>query len=173
MNKNVVLSLLVISVLALIVLWMSKGSESHPSVMQKTEEHGQETHPKGHEHPAPHGGTLVVFGEEFAHMELVLDKTTGTLAAYVLDGSATVGVPVEEASLTLSIQLGETTSKLVLQALANPLSGESIGHTSQFVGSSEKLRGVENFKGILASLRIRGMEFKNVPFQFPQGNEDH
>ena len=41
-----------------------------------------------HEHTAPHGGTLVVFGNEFAHIELVLDQTTGKLTAYVLDGEA-------------------------------------------------------------------------------------
>jgi hypothetical protein len=41
-----------------------------------------------HEHTAPHGGSLVEFGEEFAHIELVLDSATGVLTAYVLDGEA-------------------------------------------------------------------------------------
>ncbi len=31
----------------------------------------------GHEHAAPHGGTLIVLGDEFAHLELVLDPGTG------------------------------------------------------------------------------------------------
>jgi len=35
----------------------------------------------GHEHHAPHGGTLVVFGDEAAHVELVLDPKTGALPA--------------------------------------------------------------------------------------------
>ena len=41
-----------------------------------------------HEHKPPHSGTLVEFGEEFAHLELVLDAATGTLKAYALDGEA-------------------------------------------------------------------------------------
>jgi hypothetical protein len=38
-----------------------------------------------HEHKAPHGGLLVEVGEEFAYIELVLDRTSGTLTAYMLD----------------------------------------------------------------------------------------
>ena len=41
-----------------------------------------------HEHTAPHGGTLVALGEEFGHLELLLNKETGELTAYVLDGEA-------------------------------------------------------------------------------------
>ena len=41
-----------------------------------------------HEHHAPHHGALEVLGDEFAHVELVLDEKTGRLTAYVLDGEA-------------------------------------------------------------------------------------
>ena len=34
------------------------------------------------------GGTLVELGNEFAHVELVLDSNAGSLTAYVLDGEA-------------------------------------------------------------------------------------
>ena len=47
----------------------------------------EDTH-EHHEHTAPHGGALVGLGKEFAHVELVLEKATGKLTGYVLDGEA-------------------------------------------------------------------------------------
>ena len=32
----------------------------------------------GHLHTAPHGGSLVILGETFAHLELLLDSEAGT-----------------------------------------------------------------------------------------------
>ena len=60
------------------------------------EGHSQDDHSgHGHHHVAPHGGTLVVFGNEFAHLELVLDLSVGKLDAYFLDGMAVMGVDPE------------------------------------------------------------------------------
>src|SRR5205085_2013512 len=55
----------------------------------------------GHEHTAPHHGQLVELGEEFAHVELVLDRKAGRLTAYVLDGEAEQPVRVTQPTLTL------------------------------------------------------------------------
>ena len=49
-----------------------------------------------HQHKAPHKGTLVEFGEEFAHLELVLDQATGKISAWVLDGEAEKAVRVAQ-----------------------------------------------------------------------------
>src|SRR5688572_651912 len=77
-------------------------------------------HDHKHEHKAPHDGTLVVFGDEFAHIELVLEAKEGKLTAYVLDGHAEKGVRVDQKDITLEITSADGKSKKVaLTAVAN------------------------------------------------------
>jgi hypothetical protein len=133
-----------------------------------------------HEHTAPHGGTLVVFGEEFAHLELVLDANQGKLTAYVLDGEAEnpVRISQEEIELKISIkkpggQEGEKFSFfLKLMPVANVLTGETVGDTSEFTGQADKLKGTTNFNAVLTMIIVKGKEFKNLTFNFPKGNEE-
>ena len=54
-----------------------------------------------HEHHPPHKGTLVEFGEEFAHLELVLDPATGKLTAYALDGEAEKAVRLKQTEIVV------------------------------------------------------------------------
>ena len=61
--------------------------------------------PHAHHHEAPHGGCLVVMGNEFAHLELVLDEDSGLLQAYVLDGMAVMGTRVQMPELHLQATL--------------------------------------------------------------------
>ena len=56
-----------------------------------------------HEHHAPHGGSLQVFGKEFAHLELVLDAATGRLTAYALDGEAEGPVRLKQRLIRLRV----------------------------------------------------------------------
>lgn len=119
-----------------------------------------------HHHHAPHDGTLIVFGDEFAHVELVLDTAAGNAIAYVLDGEAEEAVRVEQPAIELVID-GET---VVLSAVPNTLTGETVGNTSQFEGRSEAFRR-SNFEASLVALNVRGMNFNNVAFRFPEGNE--
>ena len=122
-----------------------------------------------HEHKAPHGGTLVEFGEEFAHLEIVLDKD-GTMTAYALDGEAEN--PVRLAQKEIGINLVGGGAPIVLKAVASPLSGEKEGDTSQFSGKDAQLAGKTAFDASVAALTIKGKEFKDVKFNFPKGNED-
>ena len=132
-----------------------------------------------HEHTAPHGGTLVVFGEEFAHVELVLDRREGKLRTYVLDGEAENPVRIEQEEIDLEIilenphrnKMDKFTFPLKLEASANVLTGETAGDTSEFTGQSDYLRGVTNFNAVLPIITIKGNEFKNTAFNFPKGNE--
>ncbi len=127
-----------------------------------------------HEHAAPHGGTLVVFGEEFAHLELILDPETGKMTAYVLDGEAERGVAVQQASLGIDVQPeGVERFEVALKPVANVLTGETPGNTSQFAGRSERLKGLAHFRGEIRRLEIKGQRFERVPFRFPEGNEEH
>ena len=133
-----------------------------------------------HRHVAPHGGTLVELGPELAHVELVLDPGAGKLTAYVLDGEAENAVRIQAHQLELSLRdvkrgpgftAQPQTSKVVLEAIGNVLTGETPGDTSQFEAETPTLTGVLAFQGALTRLEVRGAAFERVTFSFPAGNE--
>ena len=127
-----------------------------------------------HEHTAPHGGTLVVFGDEFAHIELVLDQTTGKLTGYVLDGEAEKSVRLSQKIVELKIHREDTQSDFTLQlsGAANVLTGETEGDTSQFEAQSDGLKGASEFHAEIVSIDIKGQIFTHINFEFPEGNEE-
>ena len=135
-------------------------------------------HAHGHKHKAPHGGTLVALGDHFAHLEIVLDAANGKITAYVLDGEAEKAVRVKQTGLELAANLpkkdgavGEQVT-IKLQAVANELTGEKVGDTSQFEGQDEKLKGLKEFDAKVVALEVKGQALKDVAFNFPKGNED-
>jgi hypothetical protein len=128
--------------------------------------------PPVHEHHAPHGGALQVLGEEAAHVELVLDETRGHLTAYVLDGEAEKAVRIAQPELEIAVTgLASGELALRLTAVANPLTGETVGDTSQFEAGSEKLVGVKRFGGTLTTIAAHGLRFDAVAIGYPDGNE--
>lgn len=127
---------------------------------------------KTHEHSAPHDGTLIEFGEEFAHIELVLDALTGELTAYALDGEAEKSVPLRQKSLDIDIET-PTRLSISLEAVANQLTGEKIGSTSEFKGRNDQLKQLTEFEGTIRTIDIRGKRFAATKFKFPSGKEGH
>jgi hypothetical protein len=126
----------------------------------------------GHEHRAPHGGTLIAFGNEFAHVELVLNAEAGELRAYVLDGEAERGVAVQQTLLVIDVAPGRGDPfRVRLVPVENVLTGEIIGNTSEFAGRSEHLVGLERFEGRVRRLDVKGQSFRDASFRFPEGNE--
>jgi hypothetical protein len=123
----------------------------------------------GHEHKARHGGTLVEIGEEFAHVEVVLDSETGKLTAYVLDGEVEKSERLKQGTLTVKVN----GKPVELAGVANELTGEKAGDTSEFSAESPMLKGVKAFDGVIVEIAVRGKAFKDVSFKFPQGNDDH
>ena len=130
---------------------------------------------QAHEHHAPHKGTLVEFGEEFAHVELVIDAATGKVSAYVLDGEAEKSVRIAQKNIVIKVPAKEGGPKeafdVTLTAQASPLSGEKEGDTSEFAGQSDMLKGLTNFDATLLIVTVKGKAFENVKFNFPKGNE--
>ena len=125
-----------------------------------------------HEHSAPHGGTLIRLGDEFAHIELVLELETGSIRAYVLDGSAERGVPVAQTALAIDVEpIRGDPFRIGLAAVPNVLTGEVVGNTSEFSGRSARLIGLEDFEGAIRELVVKGHSFRSVHFDFPEGNE--
>lgn len=158
------------TILALVITQFScekKGGHDH----EQGQTHETDAH---HEHTAPHGGTLVVFGDEFAHIEFVLDQTTGKLTGYVLDGEAEKSVRLSQKTVELKIQREDTQSDFTLQlsGVANVLTGETEGDTSQFAAQSDELRGVSEFHAEVVSIAIKGQTFTHIDFAFPEGNEE-
>ncbi|MEM7245374.1 MAG: hypothetical protein AAF533_08520 [Acidobacteriota bacterium] len=129
---------------------------------------------KGHHHEAPHGGTLVAFGDEFAHLELVLDSELGEMTLYFLDGSADRGVWIAQHAVALSFEVeGREPFHLAVTSVPNVLTGESLGNSSVFSGTSAELKGLTKADITLSHVMIRGVRFDKVKFPFPEGNEGH
>ena len=160
------LLLLVPLVLALLAPACRRSPDSSHDTAGHSHEHGH-----GHSHTPPHGGTAVVLGNEAYHLELVQDTETGTLTAYVLDGHMENFIRIGAPSLTLEITVDGKPASLVLNAVANPATDETVGDTSQFAGQADWLKSVNRFDGRITALIIRGTAFENIPFRFPEGNE--
>lgn len=122
-----------------------------------------------HEHSAPHGGTLVELGEEFAHLEIVLDAATGKLTAFALDGEAENAVRLKQPEIEITIVNPATVVKL--SGVANSLTGETASDTSEFAGQSDALKGAASFDGVIRAVTIKGQSFKGVTFNFPKGHD--
>jgi hypothetical protein len=126
-----------------------------------------------HEHHPPHHGSLQVLGDDFAHLEMVLDPGQGLLTAYALDGEAEESVRLAQKELRVRLRLEPSgkTVDLALKAVANELSGEAVGNTSQFEAHSKALLGQTGFRGSLARVDVRGAVFSKVRLRHPEGNE--
>lgn len=123
-----------------------------------------------HEHKAPRGGTLIAFGEEFAHLEIVLEEATGRITAYVLDGEAEKSIQIAQDEIEIEIEKPKNFS-VKLTAVENALTGEKKGATSEFSTVNEELKSLKEFDADIKSIKIKGKEFKGEKFNFPKGNE--
>ena len=128
-------------------------------------------HDHGHEHKAPHGGTLVALGGHLAHLEVVLDAA-GKMTVYVLDGEAEKPVRLKHEQLEIKVTPGKGEPfNVMLKAVANTLTGEKAGDTSQFEAQDDRLKDLKEFDGIAQKLDVKGVEVKPTRFNFPKGNE--
>jgi len=129
--------------------------------------------PARHVFEAPHGGTLLMIGSEFAHVELVHDPSTGGLVAYVLDGEAKLGVRLAQETIEVDLVGDPPHGSVVLHAVANLLTGERSGDSSEFRGRSELLRGRTSFDGVIRGLDLKGTCVEELAFNVPLGANQH
>lgn len=122
----------------------------------------------GHSHAAPHGGQLVEIGAHQYNLEFVRDPVAGKLTAYALDGHAENFVRLAQPEIELAITRAGLGTTLVLKAVANPATGETVGDTSQFEGTAEWLQGSIPFDATVKSVTFRGTTFANVRFTWKQ-----
>jgi len=127
--------------------------------------------PHRHHHHPPHAGTPVVLGDEDYHIELVLDPSAGVLQAFVLDSEMENFVRSAAPRIEMTATVAGAPHTLVLQAVANPETGETVGDTSLFEGRAEWLKATKEFDAVITSVEIRGATFTDVRFNFPKGND--
>lgn len=121
----------------------------------------------GHAHTAPHGGTLVELGQHAYNLELVRDTAAGKLTLYVLDGHAEHFIRIESPSLALIFTIGGEPRGLLLRAVANQATGETVGSTSQFEAEADWLKTPGTLNGVVKTVAIRGTTFSDVAFRLP------
>lgn len=63
---------------------------------------------------------------------------------------------------------GET--KLLFEAVANPVTGETVGDTSEFLAKADWLGEAETFDAVLPEITVLGKVYRNVAFNYPKGN---
>jgi len=156
---------------ALVCLSLGGGCGDEHAHEHEGEDHdhapGDAAH--GHVHEAPHGGTLVVLADESVNLELVLDPAAGKLTAFVLDGHAERGLRVAQPSISMALRRGAGDPfDVTLVAVANPLTGETAGDTSEFAATDERLRGPGPIDGVVRSVAVRGTAFADVSFRLPE-----
>jgi hypothetical protein len=112
-----------------------------------------------------------VLGDEEYHVELVLDASAGKLQAYVLDGEMENFVRSTDHALEIAAIVGGARQSVVLEAVPNPETGETVGDTALFEGRADWLKTAGSFDAVLKSVTIRGTSFTEVKFNFPKGND--
>ena len=124
----------------------------------------------GHHHEPPHGGTAIELGEEEAHLEFVLDASSGKLTCYVLKAHMAGFQRITQPALELAATVGGKAESLSLQAVANAATGEKPGDTSQFEAQAEWLKTTKSFDAELKSINVRGKDYPAQKFNFPKGS---
>lgn len=147
-----------------------KHGKTEAKATTETEHDHSEEHE--HHHEAPHGGTLVVLGDEAAHLELVLDPARGHLTGYVLDAEAENAIRIPQSEITLQVFGRDVVSSasIPLKPVSSPLTGEKAGDTSQFEATSDALKGKKKFSVTVEDITIKGQNYKNTTSKFPEGN---
>ena len=150
------------------------GHDEHDGHDHGDHDHGDHDHShEGHVHVAPHGGELVAIAEEFFNAELLLNSETGELRVYLLDSHAENPVRVTQEAIDLTVQLDSVTHELSLPAVADALTEETVGDSSQFAIQSSALVGVSTFQGSFGRIEGRGEVFESTAFAFPAAAHDH
>lgn len=155
--------------LGLLVACSKGGDATHDH--DHDHEHGDHDHDHdhgegGHVHSAPHGGELLILAEELAHLELVLDRDTGTLDAYSLGAHADTPVRLEQPALRLAFgAAGENAEfELELAAVASTLTGDTVGDASRFSVTDPRLASQAVLAGRVLEVQSLGQSFQDVEF---------
>jgi len=115
----------------------------------------------------------VEVGDHGANLEVLLKDTT--LTVYLLDAHAEnpVRVAVEQIAINVTPAGRTKALNVSLKAVANDLTGEKVGDTSQFQATVPGLASVVEFEAVIPELTLRGSTFKNIEFDFATASHNH
>jgi hypothetical protein len=103
----------------------------------------------GHSHGAgPHGGVVADWGGGKYHVEIVFDHAAQTATAFVLGGDEKTPVPIDAA--TIEITLKDPAVSIVLKA--EPPADGAAGKASKFVGIDSAFGKVQEFEGAITGV---------------------
>ena len=111
-----------------------------------------------HKNVPPHGGTPVALGDDYC-LEIVREPGTGVLSAYVLDDEMEEFIRIAAPSLAIVARVQGEDRPLVLAAVANTATGETVGATSLFQVQADWLKAAGEFDATLQAVSVRGTAF--------------
>lgn len=171
MRNTVLTTLALVGALALGAC--DSHDHDHPHGDDHGHEHGGDDH-HGHVHFAPNGGHLIILGDTVAHLEVRLDEVSGKLTLNVLGSHAVAPVRTADASIAVEVTPeGGEAFTVETKPVANALTGETVGDSSQFEGRDDRLKGVEHFSGRIVSLNAVGATFSDIAFDYEPEGHDH
>ena len=133
------------------------------------DDHDHEDH---HAHTAKYGGALVEVGDHVGQMEFLLDKATGKLTVYAMDGHAENPVRMAWTEFKFEVRVGEAAPVAVVATpVASALTGETVGDTAQFEAVVDVLKGVDAFEVFLPPFEYRGVQLEASSFKYPEGTQ--
>ena len=126
------------------------------------ESHGSGGH--SHTHAAPHGGHLIELGDHAASLEVVVATETGTLDLYVLDAHAEgyVRLPAPALTVTLKWEGAAEAINVELSAVANALTGETVGDSSRFSAIVPQLVGKTDIDLTIPKIEIGSAVYSGI-----------
>jgi hypothetical protein len=127
-------------------------------------------------HSAKYGGKLIEVGDHCANVEFVLNEEAGELTLHGHDAHAEHPKRLKQETIVATVTAGGETFDVTLNAQANELTGETVGDTSEFVGTHEKLKGVHEFKIVIKDLEIGGEKHTietDLDFEHDHEGHDH
>lgn len=145
-----------------VVTYGNKDSLDAKAHAAQADPHAGHNH-GSHAHKPLMGGELVELGDHQFNLEFKYDAARGVLQAWVLDAHAENFVRVGMASFDIQEASGAR-RVATLQAVANPITGETPGDTSAFEGAVPWLKEFKHFDGVVRAVKVRGAEFRDVAF---------
>ena len=125
-----------------------------------------ESHGGLHVHEPLLGGQLMALGEHGSgyNLELLIDENN-RFSVYILDAHAENFVRIEQESLQIDLS-DENTTSLILHAVADSATGETVGNTSHFQ-TKETVEKFLPLKGIIQTIEIGSKQYSEIEFFFP------
>jgi hypothetical protein len=101
---------------------------------------------------------LAILGDEMAHLEILFDAKQGLIQAFILGPHAQKGVRIQQHHLDLTL-LSQPAEHFKLEAVENPLSGETKGDSSHFSLRDDRLMGKHHMDVVIKDLHVKGVHF--------------